>query len=703
MYWSAQRTLRAPAVRRKGFPQKRVREGILAPARALRRLPWEGGQRNGATHPSGIPQRGFAALADMLDMAEPLLPRVFRFLADEENVAVDAALVEALPHLDGTAQSAALKLLIEREHYPSQVSLVGGFAEGDEPLRTLVAEHVGDLFGAVRAAVDSAVFEHRAGAIELIVETRCGPLVYLLADGLRGRCPRTRELAAKGLHGLTAGLLARFDEAPDVEEIAALSALADGLAEALRRGVLTWEIHHRREVLEAAMWMSDRVGGAIRKKLNEPRTKIAHAICEILQGTSDPRLAGFALRALTMPPLRASAVSAVGRATRAEFQRAVAAQSWLLVDAEIERACRWIRESRWLHKSVDELVALGEREAARAVHLLGATGGSHDRRIEVFRELARAESEEIQTAVGWQLVHDESDAATDLLAMLVGRGAGEMGRIAARELDRRRPAGARHQQQEQPEHASPHLAARRAFERYWEEFDRLARDELVGLTEAMREIAGAVVAPIREKLASGRSQERCRALGVARALCLTKVLEEQVYGLAHDPDMVVRSTAISVLADLPGPTSRRILRQALSDCDERVQANAIEALDMLGEKGCIADTTPKLTSGNARIRANAVKSLLRLELREAGEALVDMLGDPTRGHRISALWVVERLGLRAVLGRVREICQNDPDGQVRQRAHRVLHRLGLQHDIPADSRQSPVASVHVAPMIETHR
>ncbi|GAF96607.1 unnamed protein product, partial [marine sediment metagenome] len=260
-------------------------------------------------------------------MAEPSLPSAFRFLADEKNVAVDAALLEALPHMDGAAQPAALKLLIERDHLPSQVSLIGGFAEPHEPLRTLLTQHVGDLFGAVRAAVDSSVFEHRAGAIELIVETRCGPLVYLLAAGLRSRCQRTRELAAEGLHGMTAGLLSRLDKGPDVSEIAALNTLAEGLAEglaeALRRAVLTWEIHTRREALEAALWMVDRVGGVIRRKLNEPQTRIARAICEILEGTSDPRLAGFAFRALTMPPLRASAVSAIGRATNVTFRQAV--------------------------------------------------------------------------------------------------------------------------------------------------------------------------------------------------------------------------------------------------------------------------------------------------------------------------------------------------------------------------------------------
>ncbi len=657
-------------------------------------------QRSGG--PWWIPQGGFVPPADIVGMGESPLPTVFRFLAAEENLALDAALVEALPHMDSAAQPVALKSLTERGHLPSQVSLIGTFRGLGEPLRAMVVEHVGGLFGAARTAVDSPVLEHRVGAIELIVASRCGPLTYLLADALRHRCNRTRELAARALQGLTAGLLDRFEREASVSEIAALGAVADGLADALRRGVLTWELHHKRQVLEAALWMSDQVAGAIRKKLEEPRTKIGHAISEILQGASDPRLAGFALRALAMPTLRSSAVSAIGRATAVALRRAVVARSWLLVDPEIERGCRWIRDSRWLHKSVDELVELGHREAAEAVPLLCATGGPHERKIELLSELLKVGSDELKTAVGWQLVNDDSEAATDLLGTLADRCSGEMGRIAARELDRRRPPAPRPTHQELPEDGFGHLAARRAFERYWEEFDRLEPDERAAVTDAMREIGGAVLIPIREKLASGRAADRSRALRIARALGLTNELEEQVYRLRHDPDPFVRSTAVSALADLPGPTSRRILRQALGDPDDRVQANAIEALEVLGGEGRLSDTASKLNSRNARVRGNAVKSLLGLELQEAGVALIEMLGDSSRAHRISALWVVERLGLRAVLDRIEEISRNDPDRQVRQRARRVLEQLGPGHHDRGDSGRGRASDDRVGSALEAH-
>jgi len=138
---------------------------------------------------------------------------------------------------------------------------------------------------------------------------------------------------------------------------------------------------------------------------------------------------------------------------------------------------------------------------------------------------------------------------------------------------------------------------------------------------------------------------------------------------------MVRGTAVALLAHLPGPVSLRILRRAIEDTDERVQANAVEALALLDEKECRRWVEPKLASAHGRVKGNAVQALLRLEMREAGDALLAMLDDPARGHRISGLWVVERLRLRTVVQRVERLSREDPDPQVRRRAARVLRGL----------------------------
>ena len=173
-------------------------------------------------------------------------------------------------------------------------------------------------------------------------------------------------------------------------------------------------------------------------------------------------------------------------------------------------------------------------------------------------------------------------------------------------------------------------------------------------------------------------------------------MSEQIYRLAYDPEPLVRSRAVAMLAELPGPTGRRILRVALSDSDARVQANAIEVLDLLDAPDRVAETVLKLKSKNSRVRANAVKSLLRLDVREAATALLEMLEGNSSAQRISALWLIERLKLRAVLRRVARLGGEDPDERVRQRALDVLQRMEEQdrkrapeHDLLAPDRTAP--------------
>jgi HEAT repeat protein len=136
----------------------------------------------------------------------------------------------------------------------------------------------------------------------------------------------------------------------------------------------------------------------------------------------------------------------------------------------------------------------------------------------------------------------------------------------------------------------------------------------------------------------------------------------------------VRSAAVLALGQVPNPTSRRILRQAMSDTDGRVAANAVEAADAGGQLDAEA-LLPKLTSADNRVRANAVRALLKLGVREAAEALVRMLQHSDPRQRASGLWLVEKMGLGILAGRLGRMAIADVDLQVRTRAADVCERL----------------------------
>ncbi|MGB2986278.1 MAG: HEAT repeat domain-containing protein, partial [Phycisphaerae bacterium] len=586
------------------------------------------------------------------------------------------ALAETLPHLEPSAQEAAFEILLKRGHPPTLAGIVGGLNDHGDALRRLILAHANDLSAGVRIAISSTSFRDRASAIEIIVESNTGRLAYLLADALRARCRRTRELTAAGLHRMTTHLLDHLEAGPSAGEVGELNTQASCLAEALGMAVRRWELHFQPEVLEAAFMLGDRVEPVILQKLGERRTKIARSLNGLLEGTSNPRFAGFVLRALAIPELRSAAVRAISRARDPVFLRAVLLESRLLTDARIERGCRWIRDGQWLQDAVGVLLDLDEPAVSDAVRFLTATGGSHARRIELFRELIGSGREEVRRALVRQLVHDESEPATDVLTIVAARPGDSVAVMALREV-RRRLGGARVGGGARESSVAPQQTETPwdAFDHYWNEFDELGPDERSEANAALLRRVADVGIPLRVKLASAVPLDRARALRIVWSLGVVKELEESVHHLAYDPYPVVRSLAVSLSAELPGQTTQRVLRAAVNDPDERVQANAIEAFDRLDLDERIRFTEPKLESPNPRVRANAIKSLLRVELRRAGDALLGMLEDPARAHRLSALWVIKELRSQAVLHRVLALSRTDSDERVRRRAKRVLDKL----------------------------
>jgi hypothetical protein len=606
------------------------------------------------------------------------LPPALALLTGERNRAADTALLEALPDLESHARSAAVEILVRRAHAPTLAALVFRYGDYDDELRHLVSRRIGGLHAATRAAIASPTFEDRAGAIELIRDSAEGKLAYLLADAVRSTCRQTRELAAGALHDLTARMLDRLNTQPPPTDASVVNAQADGLAEAIRTAVQRWELHFQPKVLEAALWMAERVEAAVLEKLQEPQSKIVHVLSEMIEGASDPRLASAVLRALAVPSLRPAAARAITRARNPLFIRALARRCWLLADREIEHGCRWVYEGPWVEDWLGEVRELADSEAARVVRFLGAIGGTQEKRMERFRTLLDTRGDEVRRAVLWQVIDDPDKPATDLLTMIAARTGDEIAEIAARECRRRHRETPAQPRPRGEGVAEGHVRADDAFAAFFEGFDRLTPVERTKLAAELKDGVADLTGYLRAKCASTSPIERCRAVRVAKVLGVLDEVAQEVQKLAHDGEAVVRSTAVGVLSDLPGPTTTRILRDAVNDPDARVQANAVEALDRLNVEDRLPYIRAKLSSPHSRVRANAVQALLRVELREAGEVLLDMLEDPSQAHRLSALWVIERMRLRSVLNRIVELSHGDPDERVRQRAQRVFRDLGAQ-------------------------
>jgi len=290
--------------------------------------------------------------------------------------------------------------------------------------------------------------------------------------------------------------------------------------------------------------------------------------------------------------------------------------------------------------------------------------------------MLEADDEDVRETAFWRVAASESESAAALLQAIAQRGKGRLRQLAVRELTRRERrgeavAGGGAAATESEHESDP------AFAALWRDFERL---DAPGQRDAAAAYLGRGVNPqpwLIARLESPAPRDRAKALRMLRVMRLGRDAAEAAYRLANDRDAMVRSAAVSLLGDIGDVTARRILRRCLDDPDPRVASNAIEAMDRLGEPGREGTLLSKLEARHHRVRASAVATLLQVRVERAGEALLDMLEDRSRPHRIAALWVIERLQLGSLLDRVEALAEKDPDQQVRRRAARVWQAMGI--------------------------
>lgn len=612
----------------------------------------------------------------------PKAPEVYRLLAAVRNAAADQAILRALPHLERDYQRMALDVLLRRRRLGALGGLISEFANHPEGLQGEILSRASALEPALRAALRHEDHARRLHAIRLIA--KCGDcrLAYLLNGAWTHSCPRTRELAAKALLTFVERHLARRANVTNHASALRVQHESRHLAPVLGRALRCWDLHTRPEVLTAATWLVELVVQDITVQLAQPRSRLAHALNALLSSRPDPRYAAYVLRALTIPPLRARAARIIGLCQDDAFMTALIGECWLLNDPNVRKACSAIRDLKWVSRSIDPLLRLGKEKSAAAMRFAAASGLSNDAKVGLFRDMIRCGDAYLCRAALWQLIAIDTDAATDALRTAAARADSPVAAMARHELHRRKPETPTPRAPTSPTGdaaPAPNImppSADQELDNFFRAVALLEEDQRRSALMNPMVKTPAATRCLRAKLASSDADERTAALQILHSSDLIDELEAQVYQLANDPEPAIRSNAVSLLARLANPVSVRILRRALQDPDVRVQANAIEALDALEVDEYDKWIESKLTAPSSRVRANAIKALLKCEVRRAADSLLEMLDSDARGERLSALWVVERLGLASLVEHIQGLAHDDADVEVRRRAAGIARTLG---------------------------
>lgn len=204
---------------------------------------------------------------------------------------------------------------------------------------------------------------------------------------------------------------------------------------------------------------------------------------------------------------------------------------------------------------------------------------------------------------------------------------------------------------------SPHASVRRiAAEEAWAS-DPWNHRSPAGRLAARRLLAQrgeSHLAELRRRLVSGAIADRMDTVLLARSIGVIERIGPELVEIVRrpcesgSPEARLCATACAALAALPGDDAVRALNFCLSHADDRVRANALDALHaQRRRRGSVQPLTPFVelkSDPNHRVRGGAVRALLESESRDADapRALVGLLGDVRTPHRDAGLWALER-------------------------------------------------------------
>lgn len=201
------------------------------------------------------------------------------------------------------------------------------------------------------------------------------------------------------------------------------------------------------------------------------------------------------------------------------------------------------------------------------------------------------------------------------------------------------------------------------------------------------------VRAVHQRVRTGSAGERLAAIRLVDALGMAARFEHEL-GMVIEAGADTRSvaSAVGAMAVVPGARAGGFVRLALSSGDARVRANAVEALARRARAGVEPDLGSLVLAASddvaPRVRANALHESIRgrgVEGRRAVGGLDAMLREEKASARLSGAWVAERVLpvlaggdqylWASVADRIVELAERDEDERVRARAGRAVRRL----------------------------
>ncbi len=613
-----------------------------------------------------------------------ILPDIYKRLRTIPDASVDRAMAAALPTADPKEARLITLSLLERRNPEGVVAVVLYYDRLPADLQETVVKQAHQWYRPLREAASHPSPDAPANVIRVIATARVVKLAYLVAEQLHHRPEPIRAQAAEALLDL-----ARWVGAPapnDADTPACDAQSAKYLQAGIEEAVQHYDTHCQPTTLLALAALAPRAVTAALKHLSNPHHPAVAPMQTLLATAQHPDLHRAMLVMIQVPPLAKSVLKGLPVALEAGGLAEVLSGAHLLLNPRAAGPLQRLAQPDTLWPDADQIAKWPPRLTRALVRWAVSLPFSKDQQVAKLSELGKAADDLTRLLALRQLVavcdgrddHLTNEAiarycfdvqqtvAWAALRHLIGVDWERLPHMLTRLIN---------SQHEEVSGLARQRLAPMAFGRLWDGWPRMTPKQRLDIGRALIKIDNTFHSHLAEKLASPAKRDRLRAMSMIHTLNQGALFEKAMLTFAADRDEKIAASAVRALGSAQSQRAVTAVEGTLNHTDSRVRANAVEALGQLQSTRHLRELVKMAKEDQGRPRANAIQAIMGLNTGAAFTALDSMLNDPHPAQRISALWVVEAMGLFELARHVAEMAVADPDGQVKQRADRVIHEL----------------------------
>lgn len=328
---------------------------------------------------------------------------LYSWLASARSSQADDALSEALVRAEPEYAGRIVETLLRRRNAAAWGGLIACWEELSEETRALLRREPALMQEGIVLALKRGG-NGRISALAAYDDTLFPRIAYLLPELLRSSEAPIAERAASVLRRVVQRILDHPPPAGAGEDARRKHATERrAIVQAVSEAYRTFDLHHRVEAVEVALWLAEDLGAAFWQPLSQPRCRVGIVLIEHLDEWNTPRIAPFLLQALRQRNWQRDVALRLACWSSPAEVTALLLRSDLLDDPQFRAALVRVKSPRWFSRLGPPFAEIPPELRRHIPRWVMNAGFTEDEKIAFFLRGAELADPELRFGMRWSL------------------------------------------------------------------------------------------------------------------------------------------------------------------------------------------------------------------------------------------------------------------------------------------------------------